>query len=271
MPQTPVHVKGVINLRGKVIPVVDLRLKFGLPGQEYTQRTCIKRECPISRSGLIKRMYRSVLLFAIPTAMAIPAGAWSDFDTAGGTPFPQPGASTCRTLVDWPPAAKLPAWLQLGVQVRGRVESPSGLSMLNSVSDIYYLSPIRLILGIEPVSWLRFFAEAQDTPVSLTLRAGRHELAFGGERLIGPADWGMARTFGARVVGKTPGRLDYTVEAVVQRGSCLKNWRTGFDSVPTRNPKLRASTSSPWWLCRAPCTTQVAVRLFLTEAPPVTT
>jgi purine-binding chemotaxis protein CheW len=41
VPQTPAHVKGVINLRGKVIPVVDLRLKFGLPEAEYTQRTCI--------------------------------------------------------------------------------------------------------------------------------------------------------------------------------------------------------------------------------------
>lgn len=41
VPQTPVYVKGVINLRGKVIPVVDLRLKFGLPEIEYTQRTCI--------------------------------------------------------------------------------------------------------------------------------------------------------------------------------------------------------------------------------------
>lgn len=41
VPQTPGHVKGVINLRGKVIPVIDLRLKFGLPAVEYTQRTCI--------------------------------------------------------------------------------------------------------------------------------------------------------------------------------------------------------------------------------------
>jgi purine-binding chemotaxis protein CheW len=41
VPQTPAHVKGVINLRGKVIPVIDLRLKFGLPGAEYGQRTCI--------------------------------------------------------------------------------------------------------------------------------------------------------------------------------------------------------------------------------------
>ena len=31
VPQTPVYLKGVINLRGKVIPVIDLRLKFGLP------------------------------------------------------------------------------------------------------------------------------------------------------------------------------------------------------------------------------------------------
>ena len=41
VPQMPSYVKGVINLRGKVIPVVDLRLKFSLPEREYTQRTCI--------------------------------------------------------------------------------------------------------------------------------------------------------------------------------------------------------------------------------------
>jgi purine-binding chemotaxis protein CheW len=41
VPQTPAHVKGVINLRGKVVPVIDLRLKFGVPAAEYTQRTCI--------------------------------------------------------------------------------------------------------------------------------------------------------------------------------------------------------------------------------------
>jgi purine-binding chemotaxis protein CheW len=41
VPQTPDYVKGVINLRGKVIPVVDLRLKFGMPAMDYTERTCI--------------------------------------------------------------------------------------------------------------------------------------------------------------------------------------------------------------------------------------
>ncbi len=41
VPQTPPHVRGVINLRGKVIPVVDLRLKFGMESVEYGQRTSI--------------------------------------------------------------------------------------------------------------------------------------------------------------------------------------------------------------------------------------
>lgn len=41
VPQTPAHIKGVINLRGKVVPVIDLRLKFGLPAAEYTTRSCL--------------------------------------------------------------------------------------------------------------------------------------------------------------------------------------------------------------------------------------
>lgn len=41
VPQTPQYVKGVINLRGKVIPVSDLRLRFEMPAAKYTERTCI--------------------------------------------------------------------------------------------------------------------------------------------------------------------------------------------------------------------------------------
>lgn len=40
VPQVPGFVKGVINLRGRVIPVIDLRLKFGL-NAEFADRTCI--------------------------------------------------------------------------------------------------------------------------------------------------------------------------------------------------------------------------------------
>ncbi len=41
VPQTPHHVKGVINLRGQVIPVIDLRSKFGMETAEVTEETCI--------------------------------------------------------------------------------------------------------------------------------------------------------------------------------------------------------------------------------------
>lgn len=41
IPQTPDHVKGVINLRGQVIPVVDIRTLFGMETKEVTDQTCI--------------------------------------------------------------------------------------------------------------------------------------------------------------------------------------------------------------------------------------
>jgi purine-binding chemotaxis protein CheW len=58
IPQVPDYVRGVINLRGKVIPVVDLRLKFGMAPKEYLARTCIvvirtQREDESSTVGII--------------------------------------------------------------------------------------------------------------------------------------------------------------------------------------------------------------------------
>ena len=41
LPQTPEYVKGVINLRGKIIPVIELRSKFSLPSVDYNDETCI--------------------------------------------------------------------------------------------------------------------------------------------------------------------------------------------------------------------------------------
>ena len=41
VPQTPDHIRGVINLRGQVIPVVDLRTTFGMASTEVTDQTCI--------------------------------------------------------------------------------------------------------------------------------------------------------------------------------------------------------------------------------------
>jgi len=56
VPDMPAYVKGVINLRGKVIPVVDLRLRFGMNERPYDDRTCIvgqrNRGC---QSGVYRR------------------------------------------------------------------------------------------------------------------------------------------------------------------------------------------------------------------------
>ena len=41
VPEVPDYVKGIINLRGKIIPVIDIRLKFKKESIEYDDRTCI--------------------------------------------------------------------------------------------------------------------------------------------------------------------------------------------------------------------------------------
>jgi purine-binding chemotaxis protein CheW len=41
LPNAPAYVKGVLNLRGTIVPIVDLRKKFGLPEEAYTQFTVI--------------------------------------------------------------------------------------------------------------------------------------------------------------------------------------------------------------------------------------
>ena len=44
VPECDDYIKGLINLRGKIIPVMDLRIKFGLVPQEYTDRTCCQHK-----------------------------------------------------------------------------------------------------------------------------------------------------------------------------------------------------------------------------------
>ncbi len=41
IPELPDHIKGIINLRGKIIPVMDVRLRFKKPSMEYNDRTCV--------------------------------------------------------------------------------------------------------------------------------------------------------------------------------------------------------------------------------------
>ncbi len=70
VPQMPAHVKGVINLRGKVVPVVDLRLKFGLAKAENSERTCIVVVEVASKTGT--RALMGMIVDAVEEVVTIP-------------------------------------------------------------------------------------------------------------------------------------------------------------------------------------------------------
>ena len=179
----------------------------------------------------MKVVLRTLALLAVAAAIPLFAGPDGSGTTAAGSDDPG------TPFINYSPLQELPSWIQLGGQIRERFEAPSGMTMINSTQQDYDASRIRIDLGIKPTSWLRFFAEAQDartggysvSPAPTTLynpldlrqayaelnfaestavrfRAGRQELLFGGERLIGPADWGMSRTFDALDLTLSKGR-----------------------------------------------------------------
>jgi len=87
VPQTASYVKGVINLRGKVIPVVDLRLKFGLPELEYTQRTCI---IVVQVQAESEKLPIGVIVDAVSEVLTLQAGEIEDtpdFGNGVATPY----------------------------------------------------------------------------------------------------------------------------------------------------------------------------------------
>jgi len=80
VPQTPGFVKGVINLRGKVIPVVDLRLKFGMEAMPYTERTCI---VVVEISGSAGPIMMGIVVDTVSEVLNIKASEIEDTPTFG--------------------------------------------------------------------------------------------------------------------------------------------------------------------------------------------
>jgi len=143
----------------------------------------------------------------------------------------------------------LPKWLSFSGEVRGRFEGFAGGKFQSDNSDFYFLERVRLNLKIQPADWLKFVFQGQDAhalgkdnvPASspyqdamdlrlgylelgdverkpVSFRAGRQELAFGEQRLLGHLSWlNTARTFdGARVTLKRNGlQLDAFAASVV--------------------------------------------------------
>lgn len=87
VPQVAGYVKGVLNLRGKVIPVVDLRLKFGLEEAAYTPRTCII-VVQIQRGGA--KLPIGVIVDAVSEVLTLQGGEIEDtpdFGNGAATPY----------------------------------------------------------------------------------------------------------------------------------------------------------------------------------------
>lgn len=77
IPDVPAFIKGAMNLRGKVIPIMDLRLRFGLPWQAYDDRTTIiVLEVNDTSTGLIVDKVNDVL--AIPPEKIGPPPHWTN-------------------------------------------------------------------------------------------------------------------------------------------------------------------------------------------------
>ena len=72
LPHASDSVKGVINLRGKIIPVVDLRMRFGVAASEFTDRTCIVVVDLENEEGVRKLVGATV--DAVSEVSQIPAG-----------------------------------------------------------------------------------------------------------------------------------------------------------------------------------------------------
>lgn len=82
IPQTPGYVRGVINLRGKVIPVIDLRLKFGMESIAYTERTCI---VVVEIRGGSRKIQMGIIVDSVSEVLNIRQGEIADTPTFGAT------------------------------------------------------------------------------------------------------------------------------------------------------------------------------------------
>ena len=81
VPQVPVHVKGVLNLRGKVIPVIDLRARFGFAGQADTERTCVIVVEVTTEAG---KTLSGIVVDAVSDVLNIPEGDIEETPNFGG-------------------------------------------------------------------------------------------------------------------------------------------------------------------------------------------
>jgi hypothetical protein len=161
-----------------------------------------------------------------------------------------------------PPTAyanlELPSWLRFGVEHRGRLEGISGSGFATDREDLYWLNRFRVTARVTMTPWLSAAVQAQDARVEgrnggtagapfrdqldlrlahvdvgnlersrIALRAGRQELAFGDQRLVGHVSWlNTARSFDAvrAVVRHKKYRVDAFAASLVTMQVDRFNW-----------------------------------------------
>ena len=176
------------------------------------------------------------------------------------TPPPQPIPRAAT--VPAPAAQRLPEWLRVGIEHRGRLEGPVNAGFNDARDDAYWLNRFRFDVRLKPSRLLSFHVQAQDAQVfgrnskpdappfedtfdlrmafadlgqtgksPVLVRLGRQELAFGEQRLVGHLNWtNTARTFDAvRVtVARRTFRIDGFASSVVTMRDGLIARMEGF-------------------------------------------
>jgi purine-binding chemotaxis protein CheW len=81
VPKAPPYVKGVLNLRGKIIPVVDLRLKFGFEKRAYDERTCV---IVVELANVAGKQLIGIIVDSVSEVANIPEGDIESTPDLGG-------------------------------------------------------------------------------------------------------------------------------------------------------------------------------------------
>ncbi len=168
-----------------------------------------------------------------------------------------------RTTSSTGSSRQMPDWLSLGGSLRLRTEGRTGIGFTKGADDAYFLSRLRLDVGIKATPWLNLFVQGQDSrspgnlrsnsrvrdPLDLRqayfeladparrwikLKVGRQELRYGTERVISPGDWGnVTRTFDAAklTLGDPDTNVDIFAASVVQVDVNALNKRRDGDNL----------------------------------------
>jgi purine-binding chemotaxis protein CheW len=119
VPQTPGYVRGVINLRGKVIPVIDLRLKFGMAQADFTSRTSIIVTHVDSEAG---RMMVGTIVDCVTEVLTLHPGEIEDVPDRGN-------------------GVKIP-YLLGKVKIKGKVKTLLDINLLLTAKEVQDLEAV---------------------------------------------------------------------------------------------------------------------------------